>query len=76
LYALHGALIGFMAGDVQRYLPVVRFLAVAGLVFGVVMLCIDCAVGMLLSWMVGEGPYEVLLGAALLWMPGDDVFHT
>lgn len=30
LYALHGALLVFMAVDVRRYLPVVRFLAMAG----------------------------------------------
>jgi len=30
LYALHGALLVFLAGDVRRFLPVVRFLAVAG----------------------------------------------
>ena len=70
LYALHGALLVFMAGDVRRYLPVVRFLAVAGVVFGAMMLAIDCAVGMPLLWTIAEGPYVVLLSAVLLWFSG------
>ena len=70
LYALHGALLVFLAGDVRRYLPVVRFLAVAGVVFGALMLGIDCAVGMPLSWTVAEGPYVVALSAVVLWLTG------
>ena len=50
LYAFHGALLLFKAGDVRRYLPLVRFLAVAGAVFGAVMLGIDFSVGMPLPW--------------------------
>ncbi|HEY5911350.1 MAG TPA: hypothetical protein VJA21_12175 [Verrucomicrobiae bacterium] len=70
LYALHGALLVFLAGDVRRYLPVVRFLALAGVVFGVMMLAIDCAVGMPLSWTVGEGPFVVAFGVVNLWLAG------
>ncbi|MHC1766178.1 MAG: hypothetical protein AB9869_18060 [Verrucomicrobiia bacterium] len=70
LYALHGALLVFMAGDVRRYLPVVRFLAVAGAVFGAMMLAIDCAVGMPLPWTICEGPYVVALSAVVLWFSG------
>jgi hypothetical protein len=44
LYALHGALLIFLA--TRRYLPVVRFLAVTDAVFGALMLGIDWAVGM------------------------------
>ena len=70
LYALHGALLVFLAGDVRRYLPVVRFLAVAGAVFGALMLGIDCAVGMPHLWTFGEGPYVVLLSMVVLWLSG------
>jgi hypothetical protein len=69
-YALHGALLVFVAGDVRRYLPVVRFLAVAAAVFGAVMLGIDCAVGMPLPWTVAEGPSVLVLGAVILWLTG------
>ncbi len=67
LYALHGALLVFLAGDVRRYLPAVRFLAGAGAVFGLVMLGIDFAVDMPLPWAIGEGPYVVLLSGIVFW---------
>jgi hypothetical protein len=70
LYAIHGVLLIFLAGDVRRYLPVVRFLAVVGAAFGGVMLGIDCAVGMPLPWTLGEGPFVVMLSAVILWLTG------
>ena len=70
LYALHGALLVFLAGDVRRYLPVVRFLAVTGAVFGAMMLARDCAVGMPLPWTACEGPYVVALSTVVLWFAG------
>jgi hypothetical protein len=76
LYALHGALLVFLAGDVRRYLPVVRFLALAGAVFGVLMLGIDYATGMPLLWTVAEGPYVVALSAVILWLTGRKRFPS
>jgi hypothetical protein len=76
LYALHGALLVFLAGDVRRFLPVVRFLTVAGVVFGAVMLAIDGAVGMPLPWTVGEGPFVVALSAVILWLTSRRRFPT
>jgi hypothetical protein len=55
---------------VRRYLPVVRFLAVAGAVFGAMMLGIDFSVGMPPPWAIAEGPYVVLLSAVILWLTG------
>jgi len=66
LYALHGALLVFVASDVLRYLPLVRFLAVAGILFGILMSGIDFLVGMPLSWTVGEGPFVTVLSVAIL----------
>jgi hypothetical protein len=63
-----------LAGDLRRYLPVVRFLAVAGAVFGALMLGIDFAVGMPLPWAVAEGPYVVALSAVILWLTGRQRF--
>jgi hypothetical protein len=75
-YALHGALLVFVASDVRRYLPVVRFLAVAGAVFGAVLLGVDCAVGMPLPWTFAEGPFVVVLSAVILWLTGRKRFAT
>jgi hypothetical protein len=68
LYALHGALLLFVARDVRRYLPLVRFLAVASGVFGVLLLGLDQAVGMPLQWTIGEGPYVTVLSGLLFWL--------
>ena len=70
IYALHGALLVFIASDVRRYLPVVRFLAVAGVAFGAVMLGIDYFVGMPVPWTVGEGPSVIVFSAVILWLTG------
>ena len=75
-YALHGALLVFVAGDVRRYLPVVSFLAVAGAVFGAVMLGIDCAVGIPLRWTIAEGPFVVALSAVILWLTARTRFSS
>ena len=74
LYALHGALLVFLASDLRRYLPVVRFLALAGAVFGALMLGLDWTVGMPLPWTVCEGPFVVLLSAVILWLAGRQQF--
>jgi hypothetical protein len=68
LYAQYGALLVFIANDVRRYLPVLRFFALAGIVFGGVLLGVDCAVGMPLSWTVEEGLSTVAFGVVILWM--------
>ena len=73
---LHGALLLFIATDVLRYLPVLRFLAFAGIVFGAVMLGIDYFVGMPVLWMVGEGPSVVVFSAVILWLTGRKRFPS
>jgi hypothetical protein len=66
MYALHGALLLFLSFDVRRYLPLVRFLAAACVVFGLGMLALDVAVAMPLAWTLAEGPSVIVLGGALL----------
>jgi hypothetical protein len=68
MYAMHGALLLCLSLDVRRYLPLVRFLAVLAVVFGAGMVVLDCAVGLPLRWILGEGPFIVVLGAVLLWL--------
>jgi hypothetical protein len=74
LYALHGALLLFLASDLRRYLPVVRFLAIASIGFGAVLLGIDCVVGMPLSWTLGEGPFVIAFNILVLWLSGRQNF--
>ncbi len=70
VYALHGALLVFVAGDVRRFLPLVRFLAVAGAVFGALLLAIDLAMAMPLPWSIGEGPFVAGVSGLILWFTG------
>jgi len=67
-YALHGALFVFLARDVRTYLPVIRFLAIAGIVSGAGLFGLDAAVGMPRRWTLAEGPYVVALSAVLVWL--------
>lgn len=69
-YALHGAMILFVSLDVRRYLPLVKCLAVLCVLFGAGMIVLDVLVGMPLFWVLGEGPFIVILGGVLLWLAG------
>src|SRR5262245_19416965 len=64
LYALHGATVLFLSFDVDRYGPLIRFLALAALAHGAVMCGIDLAEGMPGWWQTVEGPGFAATGAA------------
>jgi uncharacterized membrane protein YvlD (DUF360 family) len=70
MYALHGALLLFLSLDVRRFLPLVKCLAVLGIVFGVGMIVLDLVVGMPLFWVLCEGPFVVVLGGVMFWLTG------
>jgi hypothetical protein len=70
MYAMHGALLFFVSWDVRRFLPVVKCLAVLAVLFGIGMLVLDVMVGMPFCWVVGEGPFIVVLGGVMLWLAG------
>jgi len=68
MYAMHGALVFFVSLDLRRYLPVVKWLAILGIMFGMGMLVLDVLVGMPLPWTLCEGPFVIFLGGVLLWL--------
>ena len=70
LYAAHGAMLFFVSLDVRRYLPLVRCLAVIGVLFGAAVLALDVAVGLPMLWIVCEGPFIIGLGCVLWWLTG------
>ena len=53
-----------------RYVPVVKCLAVLGIVFGCSMLVLDIAVGMPARWIAGEGPFIIVVGGVMFWLAG------
>ena len=68
LYAIYGGLLVLLARDVRRFAPVIVYLAVTGLAFGVIMIGVDFAAGMPRYWSVGEGPLVVVLSSVILWL--------
>ncbi len=68
MYAMHGAALLFLSLDVRRYLPVVKFVAVLTILFGLGMLVLDVVVGMPPFWIVCEGPALFLLYCVVLWL--------
>ena len=65
---MHWALLLFVSLDVRRSLPVVKCLGVLCLAFGAGMIVLDQAVGMPWFWLLGEGPFIIALGGAILWL--------
>ncbi|MFO1498944.1 MAG: hypothetical protein U1G07_11230 [Verrucomicrobiota bacterium] len=66
LYAMHGALVFFVSFDVRRYADVIRFLALAGFVFGVGMFWVDWTAQMPAFWTWSEGPIILAESALIL----------
>jgi hypothetical protein len=66
LYAMQGAIGYFISLDVRRYLPFICFHAMLSVIFGATMIGIDWAVQMPLRWLLGEGPFIIVLGVVLL----------
>ena len=68
LYAIYGGLLVLLARDLRRFAPVIVYLAVTGLAFGVIMLGVDFAAGMPRYWSVSEGPLVLVLSLVILWL--------
>jgi hypothetical protein len=66
LYALCGGLTILASLNVHRFGPVITYLAIASMLFGVVMTGVDIMAGMPTSWTVGEGPPIFALGLVIL----------
>jgi hypothetical protein len=66
LYALHGALLLFVAGEVVRYWGLIRWLGWLAAVHGALMLVIDLQLGMPGWWCLVEGPTFAASGLLLL----------
>jgi hypothetical protein len=66
VYALHGAMILFISGDVRRYWRLITFLAAAAVVHGAVLVGVDIAEGMPAWWTAVEGLGFAATGAAVL----------
>ncbi len=66
LYGLLGGLFVLVAGDLERYAPIVRFLGAMFMVLGAVLTGVDVAAGMPLYWTLWEGPPTIAVGLAMV----------
>ena len=65
LYALHGALLLYVAGDVLRYWRLIRCLGALAMIHGALTLFLDIRLGMPSWWSALEGPTFAASGFAL-----------
>ena len=68
LYGLLGALFVRVAGDLERYAPIARFLGATFVVLGVAIIGVDLDAGMPLYWTLWEGPPTIAVGLAMIWL--------
>jgi hypothetical protein len=71
-YVLFGAVCLVLAGDLERYRPLARFLAALLGLMGVAMLGIDVAAGMPAWWTVSEGPPEIVFAGLMFVLARQD----
>jgi hypothetical protein len=66
MYVLHGAIVVFISFDVRYYERLIRFMAWAAVLHGVIILGIDVAQQMPRLWRFGEGPGFAATGLVVL----------
>ena len=71
LYGIKGGLYLLLSTDVRRYRPAIAYSGWAAIGFGLAMIVIDVRAGMPWTWVLGEGPFVILAGAALLVLVRD-----
>jgi hypothetical protein len=68
LYGFYGVLFLLVARDPLHHQPIVKFIGVAHVAFGVLVLAIDWHAGMPTLWTMLEGPPLVAAGIAVLYL--------
>ena len=67
-YAMLGGLLLLYSTDLARYRPALRYVGLAAIFFGVMLLGIDYREGMPPWWTLGEGPFNMAFGLLILWL--------
>lgn len=66
LYGFHGVLLWLVSRDMARYRPIVTYLGVMSMVFGIMLIAIDLHAAMPWWWTAAEGPPLMVMGLAIL----------
>ena len=70
LYGFHGVLLFLLSTNVDRFAPIIRFVAVMNVLFGTILIAVDVNAGLPALWIAFEGPPLVLTGIALWLLNG------
>lgn len=65
MYAFHGGLLFVLSTDVRRFRPVIVFVGWATAALGIALTAIDLAAPMPAWWLLGEGPWVILIGLVI-----------
>ena len=70
LYGFHGALVLLIARDPERFRPIVSFVAVMNIAFGIMLVVVDLHAGLPAFWVLGEGPPIIAFGIGVAMLNG------
>lgn len=70
MYGMHGVLMLVLAGDVRRYLPLIRVVAALMVGFGVALTLVDWDAGLPWYWTAAEGPSIAVFYGVMAWVAG------
>lgn len=68
VYAMHGGLLLVVAGNIQRYRPILLYLGLVTVAGGLLLTGIDLHAGMPTWWTLAEGPPVTLGGILITWL--------
>jgi hypothetical protein len=68
LYGFHGVLLMIIASDPVHHRPIVRYVGVMNIVFGLLMVGIDLHAGLPMHWTLMEGPPIAVFGVIVLYL--------
>ncbi|HXT70991.1 MAG TPA: hypothetical protein VN700_14615 [Vicinamibacterales bacterium] len=68
LYGFHGVFLLIVSRDVVRFRPLVTFIGILNLAFGLIVTAIDLHAPMPTFWTLVEGPPIALFGVAILYL--------
>jgi len=64
-YGFHGVLLFLLSTNVDRFAPIITFVAVMNVLFGLILIVVDVKAGLPALWVALEGPPVILIGIAL-----------
>jgi hypothetical protein len=66
LYGFHGVLLLLVSTDPIRYSPIVTYISILNVTFGVMLIVIDFHAGLPIWWTLWEGPSIIVFGIAVM----------